>query len=85
MGQNTSLLTDIEKAKVEAFLEQIVNDQDPPMKDGYVCYHQQQFVTPIWYRISKDGHHWEWTPDLTHWMLCSVSDLKVKGGNWDGH
>lgn len=33
MGQNTSLLTDIEKAKVEAFLEQIVNDQDPPMKD----------------------------------------------------
>lgn len=54
------------------------------MKDEYVCYHQQQFVTPIWYRISKDGHHWEWTPDLTHWMLCSVSDLKVKGGNWDG-
>ena len=59
--------------RVKEFLDKLENDF-PPMDQGYIVFQGGLFTQSVWYRFNLDLECWEWTYDLNTWTSVQVNE-----------
>jgi hypothetical protein len=68
--------------RVKEFLDKLENDF-PPMDQGYIVFQGGLFTKSVWYRFNLDVECWEWTYDLNTWysVESNINDTSLSPDN----
>jgi len=68
--------------RVKEFLDKLENDF-PPMDQGYIIFQGGLFTKSVWYRFNLDSECWEWTYDLNTWysVESNINDISLSPDN----
>jgi hypothetical protein len=68
--------------RVKEFLDKLENDF-PPMDQGYIIFQGGLFTKSVWYRFNLDLECWEWTYDLNIWysVESTINDTSISPDN----
>ena len=68
--------------RVKEFLDKLENDF-PPMDQGYIIFQGGLFTKSVWYRFDLDSECWEWTYDLNTWysVESNINDISLSPDN----
>ena len=68
--------------RVKEFLDKLENDF-PPMDQGYIIFQGGLFTKSVWYRFNLDLEGWEWTYDLNTWysVESNINDTSISPDN----